>query len=392
MIIREAGGKVIVWADEIARFYGSISADGAGTGGNGGFVETSGKAVLDASGSVSALGAGGGRAGNWLLDPYDITIQTAGSNTNVTASPNFTSNGNSAIVTTGSIQTALNLGTNVTVTTGAGGAQAGNITVANAINKSAGGNASLTLTAINNIVFNAGADIGATVGQLAMTLNAGGSITNPATINTNGGLLTYNATGAATQSGAISGAGGLTKNGTGTLTLSGANTYTGTTTISAGTLVAANASALGGTGSGTTVASGATLELPGSIVYGAEPLTLNGTGVGGNGALRSSGGNSTWAGTVTLASASTIRSDVGTLSLNAPNAVTGAAQTLTVDGSGNTSILGTITTTSGGLIKNGTGFLNLDAVNTYTGTTTINAGTLRYLRSNVISSGAVVVT
>jgi len=347
---RGDGGKVIVWADEIARFYGNVSADGAGTGGNGGFVETSGKAVLDASGSVSALGAGGGRAGSWLVDPYDITIQTTGSNTNVTASPNFTSNGNSAIVTTGSIQTALNGGTSVTVATGAGGAQAGNITVANAINKSAGGNASLTLTAINNIVFNAGADIGASAGQLALTLNAGGTITNPATINTNGGLLTYNATGAATQSGVISGAGGLTKNGAGMLTLSGANAYTGTTTINAGTLTVSGGNAIADTSQVTLAnTAGATLNLANSETIG----NLSGGGA--------TGGN-----------------------------VTLGANSLTVNEGGTTTYSGVISGT-GGLTKAGTGTLTLSRANSYSGSTTINAGTLALGASNVLANGSSVV-
>ncbi len=362
------GGKVIVWANEIARFYGNISADGAGTGGNGGFVETSGKAVLDASGSVSALGAGGGRAGSWLLDPYDITIQTLGSNANVTASPNFTSNGNSAIVTTGSIQTALNAGTSVTVTTGAGGAQAGNITVANAIGKSAGGNASLTLTAINNIVFNAGANISASAGQLALTLNAGGTITNPATINTNGGLLTYNATGAATQSGVISGAGGLTKNGTGTLTLSGANTYTGTTTISAGTLVAANATALGTTAGGTTIAPNATLDING-VAIGAEAVNVQGTGVGGNGAITGTGTGSL-SGAVTLTGNTTVGGS-GTLTLSG----------VIADGGGN----------NYALTKTGSGTLILSSANTYGTGTNVNQGVLS-LRNNSAAGNAGTVT
>ena len=53
----------------------------------------------------------------------------------------------------------------------------------------------------------------------------------------------------------------LTKAGTGTLTLSGTNTYTGVTTVSAGTLKAGSATALG-TGAAT-VATGAVLDLNG---------------------------------------------------------------------------------------------------------------------------------
>ena len=61
-----------------------------------------------------------------------------------------------------------------------------------------------------------------------------------------------------TVSGTIKGAGALQKNGTGELVLSGTNTYTGGTTISAGTLVAAHASALGN--GNVSIADGATLK------------------------------------------------------------------------------------------------------------------------------------
>jgi autotransporter-associated beta strand protein len=67
--------------------------------------------------------------------------------------------------------------------------------------------------------------------------------------------------------GVISGTGNLVKQGSGTLTLSGANTYTGTTTVNAGTL-----SVTGSTTSGTTVNSGATLGGTGSI---AAPVAVN---------------------------------------------------------------------------------------------------------------------
>ncbi|MGN0835183.1 MAG: autotransporter-associated beta strand repeat-containing protein [Candidatus Spyradosoma sp.] len=70
--------------------------------------------------------------------------------------------------------------------------------------------------------------------------------------------LTLDAAADGAFAGAFSGAISLTKSGAGTQTLSGASTHTGTTTVSAGTLVAANASALG-TGD-VSVSAGATLE------------------------------------------------------------------------------------------------------------------------------------
>ncbi len=47
------GGRVIVWADEINRFWGNVSATGGIDGGNGGFVETK-------TGNITLTGTGGG--------------------------------------------------------------------------------------------------------------------------------------------------------------------------------------------------------------------------------------------------------------------------------------------------------------------------------------------
>lgn len=68
------------------------------------------------------------------------------------------------------------------------------------------------------------------------------SLTGP--INLNAGPLTMSDTGTATISGPISGFGGLVMIGPGMLILAAANTYTGTTTVTAGTLVVAAAGAL----------------------------------------------------------------------------------------------------------------------------------------------------
>jgi autotransporter-associated beta strand protein len=129
----------------------------------------------------------------------------------------------------------------------------------------------------------------------------------------NGGAaatLTVNNAGGNSFSGILSddsgGALSLTKTGAGTLTLRGNNTYSGITTVSAGTLQLGNFSALGSTAGGTLVASGATLDLGGKIVA-AEPLNISGTGVGGNGALiNSSGPGANLPGTVTFSGATTV--------------------------------------------------------------------------------------
>jgi len=67
------GGKVIVWSDEATRFQGVVSARGGVNGGDGGFVETSGKGFLEAQGRVDTS-APRGNPGNWLLDPTDLVV------------------------------------------------------------------------------------------------------------------------------------------------------------------------------------------------------------------------------------------------------------------------------------------------------------------------------
>ncbi|MEM8668965.1 MAG: filamentous hemagglutinin N-terminal domain-containing protein [Planctomycetota bacterium] len=67
-------GTVIVWSDEATDFYGSISATGGETSGNGGLVEVSGSSLVF-EGSVDTT-ATMGETGWLLLDPIGIAIIT----------------------------------------------------------------------------------------------------------------------------------------------------------------------------------------------------------------------------------------------------------------------------------------------------------------------------
>lgn len=71
------GGKVVLWADNITRFSGAITAKGGSISGDGGFVEVSGKESLAHTGTAD-LSAVNGSTGTLLLDPANITIVASG--------------------------------------------------------------------------------------------------------------------------------------------------------------------------------------------------------------------------------------------------------------------------------------------------------------------------
>ncbi len=199
--VKGDGGRVIVWSDKQTVFGSgvptptrkpTINVSAGAKGGDGGFVETSSKQLLTSTALVDAS-APNGQAGQWLLDPNNITISTGadGADTNIleTAGPPdiFASNADNAIVTTGSIEAALNAGTDVTVQTSAGGAQDGNITVSNNISKTSGGDATLTLKAHENIYAN-GADITSSTGKLHLIFHVDSDNSGEGAIRMQGGV------------------------------------------------------------------------------------------------------------------------------------------------------------------------------------------------------------
>ncbi len=87
----DRGGEIMIFAEKDTTVSGALSARG-GTGGTGGFIETSGRKTVDFNGVSIDTSAAGGTTGNWLIDPEDIiitygpaqTIQNALANSNVT--------------------------------------------------------------------------------------------------------------------------------------------------------------------------------------------------------------------------------------------------------------------------------------------------------------------
>ncbi len=139
---------------------------------------------------------------------------------------------------------------------------------------------------------------------------------------------------------------GLIKTGAGTLVLSGNNSYNGTTTVSAGALNLQSKTALGSPAAATSVTSGAALQLQGGVAITGEPLTLSGTGVATDGALRNISGDNTWTGNVTLATASEIQSDA--ISLTVSGNISSTILGLTVAGAGDTNLSSVVGLGSGG--------------------------------------------
>ena len=123
-----AGGTVIVWADDTARAYGSISARGGAMGGNGGFVETSGHRYLDVAGARIDTRAPSGKTGDWLLDPADITIVHSTGSVLALGSDTFAPGGATSTTSDFDINNQLAT-TNVTIQTYGGSGGYGDITI-----------------------------------------------------------------------------------------------------------------------------------------------------------------------------------------------------------------------------------------------------------------------
>ena len=193
----------------------------------------------------------------------------------------------------------------------------------------------------------------------------------------NNASLVFNHADALTYSGFVSGTGNLTQMGSGTLTLLGNNTYTGSTTISAGTLQVGNGLLAGSiSGSGNVLDNGSLLADspnnwgPNGPISGSGSLTQAGAGI------------LTLAGSNTYTGATTISAGVLQVGNGGSGASIGGTSGVLDNGSlvfnhGDGVTFSRIISGSGSLTQTGTGLLTLLGSNTYTGGTTISGGTLQ---------------
>lgn len=175
------GGTIKIIANHKTAVDGQLSAQGGQLSGDGGFIETSGDIVRIGDRSSIQANAPQGKAGQWLIDPVDITISDDGSD----ESENGTN------IRTTFITETLGKGTNVTLDTHKDGNKDGTITVNGAINVQDYSRATLTLNA--NKAININADISFTGESkpylTLITTEDNSSINNLANINIGNGTL-----------------------------------------------------------------------------------------------------------------------------------------------------------------------------------------------------------
>jgi autotransporter-associated beta strand protein len=242
-----------------------------------------------------------------------------------------------------------------------------------------GGSATFTVgaTSTSNSIVISGAVTGVSASGNTTTLNLNGSNTGSSNEIT-GGI----------GNGSSGGKLAINKTEAGAWSIGGSNSYSGDTTISAGTLYITSASGLGGTTGTTSIGDGATLFLyKDTMTISDESLSIAGSGSSGDGALKSNGTDVRLGGPITLTGNATINSVFGTLKLTNTGAITGSGYILTVGGATQVEISSSIDTGTGGLIKYGTGKVSLLNNSTYTGATSVNAGILDISTSSGDTSG-----
>ncbi len=367
-------------------------------------------------GMASSIGASSAAASNLVIGNGSTLRYTgAGDTTNrlFTLSAGVTfieSSGTGAIVftDTGPVTLANN---NQARTIALGGTNTGNNTLAGSIGNAGSGVTTLAKNDSGTWVLTGNHSYTGSTNINGGTLFVGGGGTTgsiaSALVN-NFGTLGFNRSDLLSYGGQIVGTGALRQAGTGTTVLTGTNTYTGGTTIEAGTLQLGNG--------GTTGSIVGDVVDNGVLVFNRSDLVTFAGLISGSGAVRQvgsgttvlSGINSYAGGTSIVGGTLQVSADAnlgdaagglifsgGTLRTTASfasarsSSLTGAGTILT-DG-GTIFALGGVISGAGGLTKSGTGILTLSGNNSYAGATNVNAGTLRINGDQSAATGLVTV-
>lgn len=189
---------------------------------------------------------------------------------------------------------------------------------------------------------------------------------------TNNGTLVFNRSDALTVANAISGSGSLEQAGTGTSLLTADNSYSGSTTISAGTLQVGSGGATGTLGNTSSITNNGALAFNrsgsltiNSAITGTGSLIQNGPGtVILDNNMAHSGGTTITGGTLQIGNNGIIGSVTGPITDNA---------NLTISRSDDIDFANIIAG-SGSVTHGGSGTLRLTGANTYAGNTMVNGG------------------
>ena len=309
------------------------------------------------------------RAGstNGLADASDTTVGAAGtvdlngfSNTirTLAGSGLVTNNGTTAANLTVGYQGNVTASTTFAGTLADGSAQLGLVKA---------GTGTLTLTGNNTY------SGGTTINFGTLQIGAGGttgSIIGPVTDNA---ALVFARSDTVLFRGAIAGSGGLNQIGPGALVLTGANSYTGGTTISAGTLQI-------GAGGTTGSIVGDVVDNTALAFARSDTVSYGGVISGGGGLNQAGPGTLILMGTNTFTGGTTISS--GTLQIGAGGTTGSIVGDVADNGTfafarSDTVTYGGVISGAGGLQQIGPGTLVLTGANSYTGGTTISGGTLQ---------------
>jgi fibronectin-binding autotransporter adhesin len=238
---------------------------------------------------------------------------------------------------------------------------------------------------------------GTTVAEGTLQLGNGasnGTITGATTVDSNTTLAFDEAT-SVTYSGLISGAGSVNQLGTGTVILNNAETYTGGTTVSAGTLQLGDGATNGTIAGDASVATGATLAFnEGSdvtyagVISGGGGVTQNGSHI-----VLFTGAN-TYTGNTTI-NAGTLQLGNGTTNGTITSNVVTAGGTSLAFNEGTTVTYADAISGGGSVEQSGPGTVIFTGANTYTGGTVIDTGRTLQIGSDSlpgsIAAGGIVI-